>query len=414
MTERAAIASATDARNLVTLMTSSPEPADMARRSVERRSGVVVLAVGAALLAASVAHHATEIDRIDRVGGPMLALALDGALALAVVYAGYRLADSDLAPAHRWRVVEGCLPGIVVLVGTTTAGILIRRFEGRFVSEPSFQLLLAAGAGAVAGLVGGYYNVRTRINARQADRATATLRFVNDLFRHDVRNHMSAIIVHADIVETETDDEAVADSAAVVREQADEVTELVERAGAIAAAVSENDDVGCVDLAAVVGEVVDQVAATYDVEIRTDLPDAAPVAANDAVESVVTNLVENAAEHGTPGVRAAARGVGRPPSDGGRDRTAVAEDAGERAASQIEVAVANRDESVRLRVADDGPGVPDSRKRELFESDSEDRHGGGLHLVKTLVESYGGDVWVEDAEAGGAAFVVDLPRAGDE
>ncbi|NEU57079.1 hypothetical protein [Halorussus sp. MSC15.2] len=35
---------------------------------------------------ASGAHHATEIDRTDRLSGPMLALALDGTLSLAVTY----------------------------------------------------------------------------------------------------------------------------------------------------------------------------------------------------------------------------------------------------------------------------------------------------------------------------------------
>ncbi|WP_170977428.1 hypothetical protein [Halorussus salinisoli] len=123
---------------------------------------------------------------------------------MTVAYGGYRLADSELAPEHRWQVAKWCLLGIVVLVGTTAAGVLVRRFEGRIVAEPTFQLLLTADAGAVAGLVAGYYNARNRTNARQAERATTTLQFVNDLFRHDVKNHTSAILAHAGVIRAES------------------------------------------------------------------------------------------------------------------------------------------------------------------------------------------------------------------
>ena len=40
--------------------------------------------------------------------------------------------------------------------------------------------------------------------------------------------------------------------------------------------------------------------------------------------------------------------------------------------------------------------------------------GLGLYLVRALVDRYGGAVWVEDSESGGARFVVELPRADAE
>ncbi|MFT4946130.1 MAG: signal transduction histidine kinase, partial [Natronomonas sp.] len=36
--------------------------------------------------------------------------------------------------------------------------------------------------------------------------------------------------------------------------------------------------------------------------------------------------------------------------------------------------------------------------------------GIGLYLVNTLVESYDGAVWIEDAEPEGAIFVVELVK----
>ena len=89
------------------------------------------------------------------------------------------------------------------------------------------------------------------------------------------------------------------------------------------------------------------------------------------------------------------------------------------------------DESIKIRVADNGPGISDAAKEDIFGKgekglDSEGT-GIGLYLVKSLVESYGGDVWIEDREeddvidtetpaetpSEGAVFVVELPTVGD-
>ncbi|OPY30102.1 MAG: putative diguanylate cyclase [Methanocella sp. PtaU1.Bin125] len=72
----------------------------------------------------------------------------------------------------------------------------------------------------------------------------------------------------------------------------------------------------------------------------------------------------------------------------------------------------------RVIVEDNGPGVPDDFKGRIFnrmlKGDSRAKGMGlGLYLVKSLVESYEGRVWVEDRITGdhtkGARFVVMLP-----
>ncbi len=68
-----------------------------------------------------------------------------------------------------------------------------------------------------------------------------------------------------------------------------------------------------------------------------------------------------------------------------------------------------------VRIADDGPGIPDAQKEVVFakgeKSLGSPGSGLGLHLVRTLVDQYGGDVRIEDNEPTGAVFVVSLPRA---
>jgi PAS domain S-box-containing protein len=72
----------------------------------------------------------------------------------------------------------------------------------------------------------------------------------------------------------------------------------------------------------------------------------------------------------------------------------------------------------RVIVEDDGPGIPDDFKGKVFNrlmkgTDKAKGMGLGLYLVKSLVESYGGNVRVEDRVPGdytkGAKFMVMLP-----
>jgi len=90
----------------------------------------------------------------------------------------------------------------------------------------------------------------------------------------------------------------------------------------------------------------------------------------------------------------------------------------------VELSVEERADSVRLRVADNGPGVEPERQESIFGKGEKglesDGTGIGLYLVHTLVASYGGEVWIDGApddgredgvaDLGGAVFVVELPK----
>lgn len=81
----------------------------------------------------------------------------------------------------------------------------------------------------------------------------------------------------------------------------------------------------------------------------------------------------------------------------------------------ITVSADATDKTVRVAVADDGPGVPRPEREGLFEMfsrrDAGGRAGLGLAIVKAFVEAHGGHIWLEDIPSGGACFVFDLPRA---
>jgi signal transduction histidine kinase len=101
------------------------------------------------------------------------------------------------------------------------------------------------------------------------------------------------------------------------------------------------------------------------------------------VERIIENLLNNAARH-TP------------------------------AGTPIRVEVLEDSHGVVVVVEDEGPGVPDDLKDEIFEPfrQGEGARGGvgiGLSLVRRFGELHGGSARVEDRPGGGARFVVTLP-----
>ena len=69
-----------------------------------------------------------------------------------------------------------------------------------------------------------------------------------------------------------------------------------------------------------------------------------------------------------------------------------------------------------VAVIDSGPGIPDAKISEIFETfytTKEHGTGLGLSIARTIVESYGGRIWVENCAEGGAAFHFIIPLSAD-
>lgn len=146
-----------------------------------------------------------------------------------------------------------------------------------------------------------------------------------------------------------------------------------------------------------VGQMLEEIVKTYEkspvegVTIHYTLARDRYVMANELLKDVFTNLIDNAIKHSKKPVNI---GISLSQvSEGGRKYNKIA-------------------------VEDNGPGIPDELKDKIFNrmsrGDTKARGMGlGLYLVRTLVESYNGKVWVENRIPGdykqGSRFVVLLP-----
>ncbi|MFB6184287.1 MAG: ATP-binding protein [Haloarculaceae archaeon] len=248
------------------------------------------------------------------------------------------------------------------------------------------------------------------------ERTIERLSVVNRVLRHDLRNDVHVVLNWLDGLASELADEADETPLDRIRNAARHMVALTEEARDYEETVLTDEETGAPGrLAPVVERVVERRRELYpEATVAVEEPPAVTVAVHDVLDSVFRNLLNNAVQHND------------------REHPAVA------------VTFEETDESVLVRVADDGPGISDERKRALV---PDDRHGidgpgvdgtggpsgtgvdtaetgVGLTIVTQVVDAVGGDVRIEDKapadpprtddESRGTVFVVELPTAGGD
>ncbi len=93
-------------------------------------------------------------------------------------------------------------------------------------------------------------------------------------------------------------------------------------------------------------------------------------------------------------------------------------------AVEVTVSVSRFDNNWRLSVEDDGPGIPDSDKAQVFErfyrgGDMDRKEhlqgtGLGLPIAQSIVQAHGGRIWIESEQALGTAVHAEFPAVDEE
>lgn len=223
----------------------------------------------------------------------------------------------------------------------------------------------------------------------QLERQAEQREFFNSVLRHDVLNGMNVIRGRSEHLVDELDTPAHREQAETIHKWAEEITEIIDHIRAVLQTISDEggQSLEPVAVGPVVEAEVERVASAYpETDFEIDVPEDCWVRADELLSTVVNNLLTNAVEHNDPeGLR-------------------------------VRVSARETGETVRLRVADTGDGIPDDRKDAVFERGESTRSGTergglGLFMVDSLVTTYGGEVRIEDTVEGGTAVVLELPAA---
>jgi len=219
--------------------------------------------------------------------------------------------------------------------------------------------------------------------ARQRD----NLDVLNGVVRHDIRNYLQ--LVQGNIERLE--EHVTGEGSAYISEALENVRNAIDittTAREVSDIVSQQNNVHKpVNLNRVLKNQVKKIRTSHDkaaVRIDDRLPEV-DVLADKLLGSVFRNLLTNAIVHN------------------------------DKEAPEVIVSASVEEDIAQIQIADNGPGIPEIRKDEIFEQaarglDSKGT-GLGLYLVKTLIEHYNGDVRVENNEPEGCVFSVELPLA---
>jgi two-component system, OmpR family, sensor histidine kinase KdpD len=354
--------------------------AQRARAEVREREARLLQHLGTRLLSGEPAENV--LDRFGRAAIDLLRLAryearVEGSASV--------VTGSDRKP----DMVEERFP---LLVRDREIGAIHTYVEGgNELGEPERQLVRTFAAQLSLAFEGARMAVMAQTARLDADRSKMQAALLSSV-THDLRTPLSSITAS---VTGLLDDDASFDEGErhdlleTIRQEAVRLNRLVGnlldlsrlRAGALTPARRP----------AAIDEIVEGVLARMEPQLRDHrlnlvLREGLPLVPVDVVQldQVLTNILENAVKYSPKG-------------------------------SEITVAAAGWEDTVQVRIADQGDGIPADLRTEVFEAFArgQSRGGGGsglgLAIAQAVVQAHGGTIWAEDAPGGGTAIVFRLP-----
>ncbi|MFP8957308.1 PAS domain S-box protein [Natrialbaceae archaeon A-CW3] len=212
---------------------------------------------------------------------------------------------------------------------------------------------------------------------------------LNQVLRHDIRNDLQVVTGYLDLlteyIDEDHDGREYIDRTLHSSEHAIELTQTARQLADVM--LQDEREFKTIPISRIIANEVEAIQSAYpraEIDYKEPHPDS-NVLADDLLGSVFRNLLKNAVQHNDKDV------------------------------PTVTVSAHTADRRVTVRVADNGPGIPDVEKDEIFSRDTKgfdsEGTGIGLYLVEKLVTSYEGVVSIEDNDPTGTVFIVALPTA---
>lgn len=208
------------------------------------------------------------------------------------------------------------------------------------------------------------------------------LTVLDRVLRHNLHNDMTVIRGWAETIRDEADDELAAAARRIV-EQSDRLLATADKQRAITEVVTKPIQRVAIDATSIVEELATSAREAHpDADIELDLLDEAVVSVTPGFDRAIAELIENAIVH--------------------NDRTTP----------EVAITITTLDKAVRIRIEDNGPGIPEAERTLLTgEQKIEPLYHGsglGLWLVYWIVKRSNGKLLIETAEPHGSVVTIQL------
>lgn len=211
---------------------------------------------------------------------------------------------------------------------------------------------------------------------------------------HELRTPLTSIRGFSQTLLTswdKLDEESKKKFVKIIEEQSNRLIALVENILTVSKINSDKPFLRAVDVNSSIQKVVQMISVKYNThKLKTNLNTHLPQARldDDKFQQVMTNIIDNACKYSEPGKTV-----------------------------EITTSFANSD-NILIKVKDEGVGIKQEFKDKIFEkfvrlenhlTSKTQGNGLGLYITKNLVESMGGNIYIQSDGSSGTEFYIEFP-----
>lgn len=217
----------------------------------------------------------------------------------------------------------------------------------------------------------------------QAERVNRQLQIMDRMLRHNVKTDMNIILLRAEMLKRRADQSLQADAQEII-DRSNRLLDTIDKERKIAEAVSPRTEIIPVELSRELENVVESLSQQYpSAQIEYETTDRLTVFALPQVYDVLHELIENAIVHND------------------QDQP------------EVTATLTREDGTAQIRIADNGPGIPDVEKQVRTETQNIDplNHGSGLGLwlIYWFINRVDGTLRFEDNDPRGSVVLIEIP-----